>query len=97
MDRWVFYQGLTKVPCCQECNVLAGDKVFFWIREKRAYIQKALKERYRKKLRFVVWDEEDLEELGPGLASFVLRGQRESARLELRTSFPAVKTRVTRT
>ena len=73
---------------------MAGNKVFFWIREKRAYIQKKLKKRHRGKLHFIVWDDEDLSEFGHGLYSHVRGSQIDSARLELRTSFPNGSTRV---
>lgn len=92
--RWEFRQGLNKVPCCSECNTLANNKPFFYIREKRRYIQGLLKKRYKNTLHSVVWEKEELSELGKNLRSHVVRKQRDLALAELRCCFPATDTRV---
>ena len=92
--RWQFGQGLNKVPCCRECNSLAGTEPFFSIREKRKYIQGLLRKRYNKTLHSVIWDKDELRELGRTLRSHVIRKQRKLALAELRCSFPAIETRV---
>jgi hypothetical protein len=76
------------VPSCSECNHLAGDKPFKSIREKRRYIQGRLRKRYRKQLINVIWDADELEEIGHSLQAYIVRGQRERARIELRLTWP---------
>ena len=86
-------QGLNMVPSCMECNRIASDRPFVWIREKRAFIQKQLKKKARK-LGLIIWDKDELEELGPTLRQHVARKQARLGGLELRTSWPNAQTRV---
>ena len=55
------------VPSCRECNMLALDKVFENIKEKKNYIHEKLKRRYRKLLHFPIWSDEEIMELDGGL------------------------------
>lgn len=87
-------QGLSTVPACGECNRFASNKPFRWIREKRAYIQSRLKDKYAEKVRATLWDDEELEELGPSLRSLILSNLQKHADLELRLTWPNSRTRV---
>ena len=47
------------VPCCRECNSLAGSKLFSSFQKKKEYIQTRIYERYSK---IIPWTEEEIEE-----------------------------------
>lgn len=81
-------QGLNLVPCCRECNCIASNKKFTCIREKRLHIQKQLRKKYKKVLRNVVWDEEELSEMGYQMKSKIMANQYKRAWLEVRTTWP---------
>jgi hypothetical protein len=59
------------VPACRECNCLASDHVFSTLREKRAFVQSALRRRYAKLLAAPPWRDEELATLGYVLATRV--------------------------
>jgi hypothetical protein len=56
--------ALVRVPCCVECNVLAGKVYHANIPERRAYVEKKLRRRYRRLLSVPLWSESELEECG---------------------------------
>lgn len=64
--------GLWLVPCCNECNVLAGATPFRSILAKRAFVKAAIKKKYAKYSRGVLWEEDELAELGHTLRTKVL-------------------------
>lgn len=86
--------GLWLIPSCHECNNLAGAIPFVSILEKRQFIKKRIKQKYRKYLKRVMWDDDELVELGKNLQSAVLRGLQSTARVELRLSWPLATTRI---
>lgn len=65
-------QGLSIVPACTECNRIAGNRPFTLISEKRRYIQNRLKEKHKKLLHGVVWDLDELEDMGPNMKRYIL-------------------------
>lgn len=83
------FQGLNMVPSCNSCNNLAIDKPFNKIKEKRRYIQKRIEKRYLKKLRTVIWSEEELKEVGPRLRADIKKMIANRIVLENRVLFPA--------
>jgi 5-methylcytosine-specific restriction endonuclease McrA len=93
--RQSYRQGLNLVPCCHECNSLAGDSPFISITAKRKYIKRLLAKRYSKHSQTVIWDREELIGLGRTLKTHIIRGQQKCAVIEARLSWPATKTRVT--
>jgi len=90
-------QGLSLVPCCAECNGLAGARPFVWVKSKRAYIQGRIAKRYKRHDASVIWDEDELEELGPALRSTVISGMQKTDRRDLRVSWPNGRSRVSAT
>lgn len=60
-----------KVPCCKECNSLAGDTLTSSLIERDTLIKTKIFERYHKILSTPRWDEEELDELGPVLRQSV--------------------------
>ena len=56
---------LAKIPCCRECNTLAGDIFFNSFSEKKDFIRGRLRERYQKIFNMPAWNEDELNEMGP--------------------------------
>lgn len=54
-------------PACAECNVLLRDLVFESDRERKDFLIKRYRKRYRDVLNMPKWDEEDLLELSEAL------------------------------
>jgi hypothetical protein len=60
-----------KVDCCSHCNAILGDRIFHSLVERKAFVYKRLKVKLRGHSSRVVWDEEEMAELGPNLRSSV--------------------------
>ena len=84
-------QGLNLVPSCNECYTLASNMPFTLIREKRRYIQKRLREKYLNKIQKVVWEEDEIQQLGRTLRTYVSHAQTTKKSLELRIHYPALE------
>lgn len=91
--RKILRHALYIVPSCQSCNTIAGAEPCFSIKQKRQFIQKQLKERYRHKLKEIQWGESELSELGPTLRSHILTQQIELYEIERRIHHPSVPNR----
>lgn len=52
-----------RVPCCSECNILAGNELHISFVERAAYIKERLAVRYTAQLRVVEWTEDELKEM----------------------------------
>lgn len=74
--------GQETVRCCNECNTLLGRKTFRNIFERFEYLTRRYKERYNLNIASVDWDQEELEDLGYTLQTFVLNkvNKKEHAR-----------------
>ena len=62
------------VPACPECNSMGSDKVFTSLARKRAFIHQCIRRKYKKILRIPEWTRQDLGELSPELARYVVHG-----------------------
>lgn len=62
---------LVAVPCCRECNSIAGAKVFKSIAQKRRYLQDRLAWKYSDLLCMPRYTEQDLVQYGPWLKKFI--------------------------
>jgi hypothetical protein len=62
------------LECCSECNGIAGSNVFKSVAHKRSYIFAALREKYQRLLDTPEWSENELDELGYALRTFVAAG-----------------------
>jgi hypothetical protein len=71
-----FKQGTT-VPCCGECNVLLGDRLYFSIPSRAAYLLGTYERRYKKLLKQPDWSEEEIEELGPSMRTSVIQSMKD--------------------
>lgn len=69
-DLWTWI-----LPSCDECNLIAMDKLFRSPAEKRRFIQERLRGRYSEAFSNAVWEDDEYEELGPSLRQFVMAKQ----------------------
>lgn len=60
------------IPSCNLCNELLGAKKLFTYDERLAF----LFERYAKLIREHKWDDEEIEEMGPGLKAAIIESER---------------------
>jgi DNA-binding NarL/FixJ family response regulator len=60
------------VPCCHECNGLAGWKYHQTLEERAAYVRRRLAHRHRKVLEMPDWASSELMELSEQLRNLVL-------------------------
>lgn len=81
-------QGLNLVPCCNSCNGFASNRPFTLIREKRAWIQAKIKKKYKRHLRQIEFDDDELAEFGRNLLDFVNASVDRRNRLLSRITFP---------
>ena len=84
----VLFQGLNVIPCCNSCNLIAGDRHLTKILDKRHYIQKKLKQNYYKKLRTVNWDDDEIQELGKNMKEHVKKMINDRVNIENRILWP---------
>lgn len=59
------------VPACQSCNLHLSDRMLHSVPLRARYLAKAVRKANRLALRSALWDVDELEELGEGLASHV--------------------------
>lgn len=62
------------VPACRECNMLAGDRVFYTFEGKRGHIKEKLFKRYKRVMSIPYWDPEEIAELRGNLQRYVGAG-----------------------
>ena len=72
-EEFIKYRKL-KVPCCLECNNFLGSTYQKTIKERKIFLKKQLKRRYRKILKMPNWTQAEINELQPTLRSHVLAG-----------------------
>ena len=74
------------VPCCRECNGLAGSKYHETLAERAEFVRGRLARRHRKALAMPDWSASELAELSQGLRGFVIAGlyERDDLRRRLR-------------
>lgn len=75
-----------KVPCCRECNNLAGASLQDNLVARAEHVKDKLSRKYRKHLMAIEWSEDELQELGAVLESKVrqsiIKHHYVSARIE---------------
>ena len=80
------YEGDWLVPACRECNSTLGDRLIFNVPDRACYILGQVQRTKAKYLNSVVWDEEELTELGHNLRTYVESFQLTKKFYELRTA-----------
>lgn len=88
VTKKVLGQGMNIVPSCHQCNRIAAANPFFNIREKRAFIQKRLREKLSVWLRHVIWEEDEIEELDRSMQDQVRQAMHNRDVSELRVHWP---------
>lgn len=63
------------VPSCHECKGILKDKIFPRMEQRKRYVKKRLRARYRKYLQVPQWDGHEIAELGDGLRAYVVQGE----------------------
>lgn len=81
-------QGLNRVPCCAECNLLAGARPFRLIREKRAFIHALIARKYKRLCTSIIWDEDDLQDIGRNLRSKIVADMNKAIEIRRRLAWP---------
>lgn len=65
------------VPCCSECNVLLGARLYFSIPSRAAYLLGTYERRYKKLLKQPDWTPDEIEEIGPSMAASILQSMKD--------------------
>jgi hypothetical protein len=84
------------VDCRHECNNLAGAAPHKTVDDRRAYLKRKLRSRYKKLLNAAVWSEEELAELGPNIRRQVLQMRHASAQVKRLIAFLSARRKVSR-
>jgi len=72
------------VPACSDCNSVLSSKVFPSLVARRQFVKRRIRERFKHLLESEPWSDEDLEELGPGLALHIRAAESERRRVQHR-------------
>jgi len=57
-----------RVPCCKQCNEIAGQRLFKSFKEKKEFINNKYLKKYETR---ALWEQDEIEELGRGLKASV--------------------------
>ena len=76
------------VPCCSQCNSIAGANIFASLKEKREYIKDRLRYKYRRLLASAFWNESEIQGLGKSLRSHIEKAERKKIIVLLRLAWP---------
>ena len=79
--------ALKRVPCCQECNSLAGAVYHATLSERRAYIRKRLTKKYKSLLAAPLWDEDELSDMGFHLQGRIRRLDHTARKVRSRVAY----------
>jgi hypothetical protein len=69
------YEGDWLVTACKSCNGTLGDKLIFNVPDRASYIRQQFRAKHKKQLAAPVWDEDELDDLGPALAKMIRNQQ----------------------
>lgn len=75
------------LPACSECNGIAAAQLFLTAAQKRAHIQQRLEAKYADDINGQAWEDEDYDDLGPGLRQYVQARQAEAHILRERVRY----------
>ena len=76
------------VPSCRECNCTLGDRFLPDVADRREWLHKRYRTKYKKRLKTVMLGELDLAELGPQLRAALVAQMDEHERLMRRLAWP---------
>lgn len=83
--RYPFIQ----VRACRECNSALGARPLWTVRQRRAWLKRWLRRRYRRHLHLPDWSAHELTQLSPSLRGEVLRGLALRDLIRQRLAWPA--------
>lgn len=83
--RYPFVQ----VRACRQCNSALGDRPLWTVRQRRAWLKRWLRRRYRRHLRMPDWSDHELNQLSPALRREVVRGLALRELTRRRLAWPA--------
>ena len=64
-----------EVHACLECNSILGARALWRLKERKDFIKKALKKKYRKHLQTAVFTDAELSEYGYNLKTYLVSGE----------------------
>lgn len=67
VERWPFIE----VPACHECNCALGARPLWTLPERKAFVKKWIRKRYRYYLNLPEWTEREVSKLGYNLKTIV--------------------------
>lgn len=82
------YNNDDVLPCCRECNILAGNKIFETLEEKRYFIHARIATKYKKVLAMPFWTEEEVNELSGKMKKTVVMSMKLKCLIEARLKWP---------
>lgn len=82
------YQGDLVVPACRECNGLLGAALLPTLEDRFYYARVKLADRYRKVIAMPDWEQDELDDLGPGMKADVIRAVNAKKKIEARLGWP---------
>jgi len=63
------------IPACRDCNVRLGASHAMTLRKRRKVLASRLERKYKHLLRRVVWDEDELSEMGRNMRGYIETSQ----------------------
>lgn len=81
------FNGQETVIACVECNSTLGGNMFPSIEERLRWLMDRYTDKYKLGNGAINWDEDEVDELGPGLRRFVRKAVAERQRAERRVQY----------
>ena len=86
--RSASFRGLL-LPCCRECNNLAGTEHPFDFARRVELVKEKIKKRNKKILDMPIWHQDEIEELGPNMRRQVILCQNKRRNVHRRLAWNA--------
>jgi hypothetical protein len=80
-----------EVSCCNECNSALGRRPLWTLTERKVYIKKWIKKRYKYYLKLPEWSDNELDKIGPGLRQHVEAGMMVAKLIRERLNWQGAK------
>ena len=81
------YEGDWLVPACSECNRTLGSELIFNVPDRALWVMTAYQRKYRKLIRAIPWDEEEIAELGHNLKLLILAQEKAAREIRRRIEY----------
>lgn len=70
-DRRSYQHGLKLVPCCADCNRRLANRFFTNVTDKRKALARLLRKKHKRMLGTYDWQEDELDEMGRMLHTYI--------------------------